>query len=100
MFRELTPHSVRVPNGFAVTAEGYWHLLRGGGLTEILRDILAGLDTSNLAALAQRGRQAREAILAEARWRGVALLARPTPETIELLRKDLADTNAILYLTC
>ncbi|MCX8138220.1 MAG: hypothetical protein N3E46_00870, partial [Gemmataceae bacterium] len=28
LYRELTPVGVRVPNGFAVTAEAYRHILR------------------------------------------------------------------------
>jgi pyruvate,water dikinase len=67
MYRELTPEGIRVPNGFAVTAEAYWHFLRAGELGELadqLRTILQDLDTRNLADLAEKGRRAREAILA------------------------------------
>jgi pyruvate,water dikinase len=64
MYRELTPKGIRVPNGFAVTADAYRHFLRAGGLTERLRDALRGLDTRNLPDLAERGRRLREAILA------------------------------------
>jgi len=39
-------------------------------------------------------------VRAEARRRGVTLLACPTVQAIELLREDPADTNAILHLTC
>ena len=45
MYRELTPKGIRVPNGFAVTAEGYRHFLNVGGLSERLRAGLQGLDT-------------------------------------------------------
>lgn len=64
MFRELTPKGIRVPNGFAVTAEAYRDFLRFGGLDQQIREILQGLDTRDLAGLAERGRQVREAILA------------------------------------
>jgi pyruvate,water dikinase len=64
MYRELTPEGIRVPNGFAVTAEAYRHFLRTGGLNDRIRRILNGLDTRNLADLAERGRRAREAMLA------------------------------------
>jgi pyruvate,water dikinase len=64
LLRELTPQQIRVPNGFAVTAEGYWHFLRDGGLSQTIRDILADLNTRDLANLAERGRRVREAILA------------------------------------
>ncbi|MFO0808371.1 MAG: phosphoenolpyruvate synthase [Gemmataceae bacterium] len=64
MYRELTPRGIRVPNGFAITAEAYRHFLSAGGLTERLRATLDGLDTRNLTDLAHRGRNLREAILA------------------------------------
>jgi phosphoenolpyruvate synthase/pyruvate phosphate dikinase len=34
MYRELTPRGVKVPGGFAITAEAYRHLLREAGLEE------------------------------------------------------------------
>jgi pyruvate,water dikinase len=64
LYRELTPEGIRVPNGFAVTAEAYRNFLRAGGLEAEIRAILQGLDTHNLAGLADRGRRLREAILA------------------------------------
>ncbi len=64
MYRELTPRGIRVPNGFAVTAEAYRHFLQVGGLGDRIRAILQGLDTSDLPGLADRGRRLREAILA------------------------------------
>ena len=30
MYRELTPKGIRIPNGFAITAEGYWSVVRAG----------------------------------------------------------------------
>jgi pyruvate, water dikinase len=64
LYRELTPEGIRVPNGFAVTAEAYRHFLRAGGLEREIRSLLEGLDTRDLAALADRGRRLREAVLA------------------------------------
>jgi pyruvate,water dikinase len=37
MYRELTPDGIRVPNGFAITAEAYRHFLRIDGLGDRLR---------------------------------------------------------------
>ena len=31
MYRELTPQGLRIPNGFAVTAAGYRHVLASAG---------------------------------------------------------------------
>ena len=65
MYRELTPQGIRIPNGFAVTAEAYRHFLEAGELGRAASArILQGLDTRDLADLAERGRQLREAILA------------------------------------
>jgi pyruvate,water dikinase len=62
MFQALTPRGVRVPDGFAVTAEGYRHFLRSAGLDHRIDAILEGLDTHDMANLAARGDQIRRAI--------------------------------------
>jgi pyruvate,water dikinase len=64
MFCELVPRGVAVPDGFAVTAEGYRHFLREAGLDARIREILAGLDTRNIDNLRSRGSQVRHAIMA------------------------------------
>ncbi|HSQ58226.1 MAG TPA: PEP/pyruvate-binding domain-containing protein, partial [Gemmata sp.] len=63
LYRELTPAGIRVPNGFALTAEAYRAFLRASRLGEEIRDTLRGLDTRDLSLLADRGRRIREAIL-------------------------------------
>jgi pyruvate,water dikinase len=63
MYRELTSRGIKIPNGFAVTAEGYRYVLQVGGLAQAIHKILADLDTRNLTNLAERGRRVREAIL-------------------------------------
>ena len=64
MCRELIPRGLSVPNGFAITAEGYRHVLQVGGLAQTIQTILADLNTADLTNLAERGRRVREAILA------------------------------------
>jgi pyruvate,water dikinase len=64
MYCVLTPQGIRIPNGFAITAEAYREFLRAGALGEKIRDILRGLDTRDIADLAERGRHLREGILA------------------------------------
>jgi hypothetical protein len=39
-------------------------------------------------------------VATEARRRGVELVTCPTPEAVQLLRENPADTNAILHVTC
>ncbi len=65
MYRELTPRGIRIPNGFAVTAEAYRYFLRVRGLEGTIRELLQGLDTHDLAGLAARGRRLRETILSQ-----------------------------------
>lgn len=63
LYRELTPGGIRVPNGFAITAEAYRYFLNVDGLGNKILNILKGLDTRDLSALADRGLRIRNAIL-------------------------------------
>ncbi len=62
MYRELTHRGVNIPNGFAVTAHAYFHLLESVGAKDKIREILSDLDTGNMKNLAERGRKVREVI--------------------------------------
>jgi pyruvate,water dikinase len=64
MFSELTAKGVKVPNGFAITAAGYWQFLRATGLDRQIDAQLADLDTRDVDQLQKRGAKIREAILA------------------------------------
>ncbi|MCK8519729.1 phosphoenolpyruvate synthase [Methanoculleus sp. 7T] len=63
MYSELTPKGVKIPDGFAVTAGGYRHVLESAGILDDLKETLAGLDRNNVADLAERGKRARDLIL-------------------------------------
>jgi len=63
MVRELAPQGVKVPGGFATTADAYRRFLSAAGLDRRIREILADLDTSDIANLRQRGAKVRQAIL-------------------------------------
>ncbi len=63
MYRELAGEGIKIPNGFATTADGYWFVLKSGEILEELRKTLAGLDKNNVADLAIRGKKARDLIL-------------------------------------
>ena len=63
MYRELTRQGVNIPNGFAVTAGAYWHVLESAGILDKLKDAMMGLDKTNLADLMKRGKIARDLIL-------------------------------------
>jgi pyruvate,water dikinase len=62
MYRELTARGVRVPNGFAITAQAYWYVLEQAGIRGALRSALDGLRPDDVDDLAKRGRRARELI--------------------------------------
>ena len=62
MYRELSPEGVRVPNGFAVTADAYRAMLVASGAADALHAALDGLDPSDVAELARRSRRAREVV--------------------------------------
>lgn len=64
MYRELTPQGIRIPPGFAITAAAYRDFLEHAGVAARLREILAGLNTHDIADLQRRGLAARHAILA------------------------------------
>ncbi|MCK5709607.1 MAG: phosphoenolpyruvate synthase, partial [Deltaproteobacteria bacterium] len=63
MYRELTSKDVKIPNGFAISADAYWHVLNSSGITDQLKELMQGLDKSNVIDLSERGKLARELIL-------------------------------------
>ncbi len=63
MVRELANKGVKVPDGFAITAEAFRHFIREAGIDERIRATLADLDTHDMANLSERGQGVRQAIL-------------------------------------
>jgi pyruvate, water dikinase len=53
--RELGALHLKVPDGFAVTAEAYWYLLDQVGLRGRIEELLEGLGKEDVAELARRG---------------------------------------------
>jgi pyruvate, water dikinase len=64
MIGALTGLGVRVPTGFATTADAYRQFLRQDGLDARIAKALSALDVEDIAALSATGRQIREWILA------------------------------------
>lgn len=62
MYRNLTPKGVQIPNGFAITAKAYRHLLAASGAMDKIRSILQGLDTHDMDNLMERGSRIRALI--------------------------------------
>ncbi len=64
MISSLANAGVRVPGGFATTAQAYRDFLKQDGLDERIRGALANLDVEDVEKLTQVGKQIREWILA------------------------------------
>jgi len=62
MFQKLSEKGVRIPNGFAITAEAYIHMLEASGAFEALHKELDDLEPDDVVALARKGKRAREIV--------------------------------------
>ncbi|HFC6370307.1 phosphoenolpyruvate synthase [Neisseria lactamica] len=63
MISQLTEKGVRVPGGFATTAEAYRAFLAHNGLSERISEALSKLDVEDVAELARVGKEIRQWIL-------------------------------------
>jgi pyruvate,water dikinase len=62
LYRELAPRGIKVPNGFAITADAYWELLRSANLFNHIKELLSGLDAHDTTELSRRGSAIRHAV--------------------------------------
>ncbi|MGR8932014.1 MAG: phosphoenolpyruvate synthase [Gammaproteobacteria bacterium] len=62
MYRELADEGIRVPNGFAITAEAYRYVLEQAGVWDRLHELLDRVDPDDIADLAKRAQQARDLV--------------------------------------
>ena len=69
LYRELTSAGVRVPDGFAVTAEAYQAILGSGGVRGKIANLLQGIDGRDVRALAAAGAEIRP-LIENAAWPG------------------------------
>ena len=65
MVSNLANLGVRVPDGFATTADAYRRFIGDTGLAETISGRLAGLDTDDVQELARAGRQIRDAVVTQ-----------------------------------
>ncbi len=63
MYQNLSAEGIKIPNGFATTSSAYLYYMRQNNLLDKVRDALQLLDTRDVKALAQTGRQIRSWIL-------------------------------------
>jgi pyruvate,water dikinase len=64
MLSQLSEEGIRVPDGFATTADGFRRFLHANDLEERIRQRLAKLDVSDVRALAEAGAQIRGWVVA------------------------------------
>ena len=62
MFNALVPKGINVPYGFAITTEAYWHFVEHNNLKDRIKEILKGLDTTDIEDLSMRGKKIRDLI--------------------------------------
>jgi pyruvate, water dikinase len=62
LYRKLTPQGVKIPNGFAITADAYRYTLERANAWTLLHDALDGIKPDDMEDLARRGRRAREIV--------------------------------------
>ncbi len=63
MYRNLRSSGVRVPNGFAITAQTYRDFIEYNNLESKIKDALKGLNTHNTRNLSEKGAKVRKIIL-------------------------------------
>lgn len=63
MFNQLNPIGINIPNGFALTADGYRIFRKINNLEKPLEDLLLSLDTKSYSNLSSIGEKARNLIL-------------------------------------
>jgi pyruvate,water dikinase len=63
MFQNLGRDGVKVPDGFATTADAYRYFLSAGGLEQEIEDALASIQPGDVAGLQASGHRIRQAIL-------------------------------------
>ena len=66
MYKNLAAQGIKVPNGFATTADAYNYLLEQTHLKEGIKKILDGLNTHNVTDLGKRGAAVRKLIISTA----------------------------------
>ncbi len=62
MYQNLTQEGIRIPNGFAITADAYRFVLDSNDVWEELHTLLDDLDPDDVTQLQERGKRCREII--------------------------------------
>jgi len=63
MFNQLSSKGIHVPDGFATTADAFWHFLDYNNLKQPLKELLNRLDKKNYLNLKDTGAKARQMMM-------------------------------------
>ena len=66
MYHQLCDKGVNVPNGFAITADAYWHVLKSNNILDEIKKTFRGLDKNNIKSLSNKAKKVRGLILGSA----------------------------------
>lgn len=63
MYQKLTDQGVRIPDGFAITADAYWKFIADAGIEKEIKKTLKNIDNNNVKALKEKGSHIRKTII-------------------------------------
>ena len=63
MFNTLSKFGIKVPDGFALTSNAYWHFLKENQLDKKLQELFEDFDENDLESIKRVGKEARASIL-------------------------------------
>ncbi len=93
LIRELSPLGIRVPDGFAVTAEAYRHFITSAGLDARIHELLDGIDPHDMQTLVVRSAEIRRLITSAELPREIADEAVAAYHSLSARFGDGADTD-------
>ena len=62
MIQNLNKLGIRVPGGFAITADSYWEFIKYNGLEDVIRELINQIKEDDIISLRQIGTQVRQLI--------------------------------------
>lgn len=62
MIQYLTEKGVKIPDGFAIMARGYWHFLDANRLRIVIKNIVASIDLTDLSNVNKKAQEIRDLI--------------------------------------
>ena len=93
LIRELSPLGIRVPDGFAVTAEAYRHFITSAGLDARIHQLLEGIEPHDMQTLVGRSAEIRRLITSAPLPREMADEAVAAYQALSARFGDGADTD-------